>query len=60
MASPVEPRPVVQWGAPLSRAALPVRTLFTGYLLVIGLGLMMSFAQILLTHGMADGELGLS
>ncbi len=53
-------RPVVDWGAPLSQSSTPLRTLFTGYLVVIGLGLMMSFAQILLTHGMADGELGLS
>jgi hypothetical protein len=51
---------VINWGAPLSRIDLPLRTLFTGYLIVIGLGLMMSFAQILFTHGMADGELGLS
>jgi hypothetical protein len=36
------------------------RALFTGYLVIIGLGLLMSFGQILLTHGMADGELGLS
>lgn len=36
------------------------RALFTGYLVIIGLGLMMSFGQILLTHGMADGKLGLS
>lgn len=28
--------------------------------MIIGLGLLMSFGQILLTHGMADGELGLS
>lgn len=37
-----------------------VKALFTGYLLVIGVGLLMAFAQILLTHGMADGEFGLS
>ncbi len=51
---------VIQWGAPLSRIDLPLRTLFTGYLVVIAMGLLMSFAQILFTHGMADGELGLS
>ncbi len=39
---------------------LPLRVLFTGYLVVIGLGLMMSAGQIMLTHGMADGEFGLS
>lgn len=44
----------------LENLALPVRALFTGYLLVIGLGLLMAGAQIMLTHGMADGKLGLS
>lgn len=39
---------------------LPVKALFTGYLLVIGLGLLMAGAQIMLTHGMADGKPGLS
>ncbi len=50
----------VQWGAPLARADPALRALFTGYLLVIAVGLLMSFAQILLTHGMADGKFGLS
>ncbi len=50
----------VRWGAPLSQADPALRALFTGYLVVIGLGLLMSFAQILLTHGMADGRFGLS
>ncbi|WP_435628122.1 elongation factor-1 alpha [Candidatus Ferrigenium straubiae] len=44
----------------LENLALPVKALFTGYLLVIGLGLLMSGAQIMLTHGMADGKPGLS
>lgn len=44
----------------LPNLALPIRVLFTGYLLVIGVGLLMSGGQILLTHGMADGELGVS
>jgi len=44
----------------LEDLALPVKALFTGYLLVIGLGLLMSGAQIMLTHGMADGKPGLS
>ena len=44
----------------LENLALPVKALFTGYLLVIGLGLMMAGGQIMLTHGMADGKLGLS
>ncbi|WP_198243593.1 elongation factor-1 alpha [methane-oxidizing endosymbiont of Gigantopelta aegis] len=39
---------------------LSEKLLYTGYLLTIGLGLLMAGAQILLTHGMADGKLGLS
>jgi hypothetical protein len=38
----------------------PLKALFTGYLLVIGVGLLMAGLQIMLTHGMADGKLGLS
>lgn len=38
----------------------PVKVLFSGYLLAIGLGLCMAGLQIMLTHGMADGKLGLS
>ncbi len=60
MARPDPKHTVVNWGAPLGRLDLPLRTLFTGYLVVIAVGLMMSFAQILFTHGMADGKLGLS
>ncbi len=44
----------------LPSLSLPLRTLFTGYLLVTGLGLLMAGAQILLTHGMADGKFGVS
>jgi len=44
----------------LPNLSLPLRTLFTGYLLVTGLGLLMAGVQILLTHGMADGKLGIS
>lgn len=44
----------------LPNLKLPMRALFTGYILVIGVGLMMAGAQILLTHGMADGEFGIS
>lgn len=44
----------------LENLSLPAKALFTGYLLVIGLGLLMAGAQILLTHGMADGKFGLS
>lgn len=44
----------------LSNLALPIKTMYTGYLLAIGLGLLMAGTQILLTHGMADGKFGLS
>ncbi len=44
----------------LGRLSLTYRVLFTGFLLVIGLGLCMAGAQIMLTHGMADGKPGLS
>ncbi len=37
-----------------------VKSLFTSYLLVIGLGVLLATAQILMTHGMADGKIGLS
>ncbi|MFZ1547252.1 MAG: elongation factor-1 alpha [Candidatus Nitrotoga sp.] len=38
----------------------PVKVLFSGYLLAIGLGLCMAGLQIMLTHGKADGKPGLS
>ncbi len=38
----------------------PLKALFAGYLLVIGVGLLMAGLQIMLTHGMADGKVGLS
>lgn len=38
----------------------PLKVLFTGYLLVVGVGLLMAGLQIMLTHGMADGKVGLS
>ena len=44
----------------LTNLPLPVRVLFTGYLLAIGLGLLSAGMQIMLTHGMADGKFGLS
>ncbi|HEU0220253.1 MAG TPA: elongation factor-1 alpha, partial [Gallionella sp.] len=47
-------------GTSLENLSLPVKALFTGYLLAIGLGLLMAGAQIMLTHGMADGKPGLS
>ncbi len=48
------------WNRPLRQADPAIKALFTGYLVVIGIGLCMAFAQIMLTHGMADGEFGLS
>lgn len=44
----------------LANLAFPIKTLYTGYLLAIGFGLLMAGMQILLTHGMADGKPGLS
>ncbi len=44
----------------LTNLALPIKTLYTGYLMAIGLGLLMAGVQIMLTHGMADGKPGLS
>lgn len=44
----------------LSNFGKPVKMLFSGYLLVIALGYGMALMQILATHGMADGKLGLS
>ena len=39
---------------------LPVRVLFSSYLLAVGLGLSVAGMQLLLTHGKADGKFGLS
>jgi hypothetical protein len=44
----------------LAQLSAPYKYLFTGFLLVIGVGLMMAGAQIMLTHGMADGKPGIS
>jgi hypothetical protein len=44
----------------LPNLPLPVKALFAGYLLVVGVGLLMAGLQIMLTHGMADGKVGLS
>jgi len=44
----------------LPSLGIAVKTLFTGYLLVMGVGILMALAQILLTHGMADGKVGVS
>ncbi len=44
----------------LTKLAIHVKVLFTGYLIVIGIGLIIAGLQILLTHGMADGKFGVS
>jgi hypothetical protein len=44
----------------LTNLSLPLRVLFTGYLLVVSTGLLTAGFQIMMTHGMADGEFGLS
>jgi hypothetical protein len=44
----------------LARLSLTYKVLFTGFLLVIGVGLMMAGMQIMLTHGKADGKPGIS
>ncbi|MFA5983381.1 MAG: hypothetical protein WC782_05145 [Methylococcaceae bacterium] len=38
----------------------PIKVLFTGYLCTVGVGYFFALVQILFTHGMADGEFGLS
>lgn len=44
----------------LPNLPLPLKALFVGYLLVVGVGLLMAGLQIMMTHGMADGKVGLS
>lgn len=44
----------------LPSLSMPLRVLFTGYLVVVSVGLVTAGFQILLTHGMADGKFGLS
>jgi hypothetical protein len=44
----------------LANLPLAIRVVFTSYLLTLGVGLMMAGAQIMMTHGMADGKIGLS
>lgn len=38
----------------------PIKVLFTGYLCTVAIGYLFAIIQILMTHGMADGKLGLS
>ena len=45
---------------PLKNHDTPIKVLFTGYLITVGIGYMFALIQILLTHGMADGKFGLS
>ncbi len=47
-------------GANLISFGMSIKLLFTGYLSTIAAGYLMALIQILLTHGMADGQFGLS
>ena len=47
-------------GLNLPSLNLTIRCLFSSYLFVIGLGAVLASAQILMTHGMADEQFGLS
>lgn len=47
-------------GLNLSSQGTSLKALFTGYLVVVAVGYMMALVQIQLTHGLADGEYGLS
>ena len=44
----------------LSSQGTALKSLFTGYLVVVAVGYLMAIVQIQFTHGMADGKLGLS
>lgn len=44
----------------LSQLPIALKVLFTSYILSVGIGLLMAGAQIMMTHGMADGKVGLS
>lgn len=44
----------------LSSQGTALKSLFTAYLTIVAIGYLMALVQIQLTHGMADGELGLS
>jgi len=59
MSNKTENRNMGSWINLLS-LSIPVKALFTGYILAVGIGLMMAGAQVMLTHGMADGKLGVS
>jgi len=44
----------------LNEFETPVKVLFTGYLTTVAVGYLFAIIQILFTHGMADGKIGLS
>lgn len=44
----------------LCNMGMSLKLLFTGYLITIGTGYVVALIQILFTHGMADGQFGLS
>ncbi|PHS25269.1 MAG: elongation factor-1 alpha [Methylophaga sp.] len=44
----------------LCSQGIALKALFTGYLVVVAIGYAMAMVQIQFTHGLADGELGLS
>lgn len=44
----------------LKNLDIPVKVLFTGYLTTVAVGYLFALIQILFTHGMADGQFGLS
>jgi hypothetical protein len=45
---------------PLKDHDIAIKVLFTGYLCTVGIGYLFALIQILFTHGMADGQFGLS
>ncbi len=47
-------------GINLCSQGLSLKMLFTGYLSIVAIGYLMALVQILFTHGMADGQFGLS
>lgn len=44
----------------LCSQGIALKALFSGYLIVVAIGYLMAVVQIQFTHGMADGEIGLS
>ncbi len=54
-----EKRSAASW-INLPSLGLSLKALFSSYLMVIGFGAVLASAQLLMTHGMADGKIGLS